>query len=846
MLFQQYSKATSRPLTYISLFSSAGVGCYGFKQANFQCIATNEIVPRRLDVQKFNNKCKYDSGYICGDITDERVKSSIYEQIDLWKTWEMIEDVDVVIATPPCQGMSVANHKKSSVEIVRNSLVIESIKLVLNIKPKVFIFENVPAFMKTICTDTDNIEKSIQSAIQRNLGKEYSYVWEVINFKDYGACSSRSRTVVIGVRKDIADDISPYDIFPRRKRARTLRNVIGHFPRLTQMGEIQVDDIYHSFRAYPEHMREWIRHLREGESAFDQVEIDRIPHQIIDGKRVENARKNGDKYRRQTWEKVGPCVHTRNDQLASQNTIHPEDDRVFSIRELMSLMTVPFEFKWSRHELKELNALSLYEKKAFLKREEIKIRQSLGEAVPTVIFHDIAIQLKEILEKQRLTEKEASDLILKKNLTSKRELIDFIYRNAERYSLSSLMRLSELANSKRIENSAYYTNKSIITEIIKRLPSTQEKTIRILEPSVGVGAFIPYIARKFVSHEVFIDVVDIDSDSLDIFQTMLEHMHLPGNIHVNIICNDFLLHSFSETYDYVIGNPPFGNVSKRCKDLPLYIRNAYNKNTKNIFSFFLDKCYTIAETVALVLPKSVLNAPEFAVSRNRLSDGSILSILDFGEFGFKGVLVETVCIICSSSANAQNTTVFNMIDSEELVQKQSYITDSFYPYWILYRNAFFDSVSKKLKFNCFTVFRDRQITNSQLNSNTGVRVLKSRNISDDGKEIRDIEGYDSYISLHLAQKLSVYKYINDENIYMTPNMTYKPRVVQKPKGLIVNGSIALLFPRKDIEVTSSQLEYFSTDEYRQFYRIARNKQTRSLNIDSCSVFFLGLLQPATI
>lgn len=845
MLFQQYSKATSRPLTYISLFSSAGVGCYGFKQANFQCIATNEIVPRRLDVQKFNNKCKYDSGYICGDITDERVKSSIYEQINLWKTWEMVEDVDVVIATPPCQGMSVANHKKSSVEIVRNSLVIESIRLVLNIKPKVFIFENVPAFMKTICTDTDNIEKSIQCAIQRNLGKEYSYVWEVINFKDYGACSSRSRTIVIGIRKDIADDISPYDIFPRRKRARTLRNVIGHFPRLTQMGEIQTDDIYHSFRTYPEHMREWIRHLKEGECAFDQVEADRIPHQIIDGKRVENARKNGDKYRRQSWDKVGPCVHTRNDQLASQNTIHPEDDRVFSIRELMSLMTVPFDFKWSRHELKELNALSLYEKKAFLKKEEIKIRQSLGEAVPTVIFHDIAIQLKEILEKQSITEKEASDFILKKNLTSKRELINFIHSNAERYSLASLMRLTELANTKRTENSAYYTNKSIITEIIKRLPSTQEKTIRILEPSVGVGAFIPYIARRFVSHEIFIDVVDIDSDSLDIFQTMLKHMHLPGNVHVNIICDDFLLHTFNEHYDYVIGNPPFGNVSKQSKDLPLYIKQSFNKNTKNIFSFFLDKCYTIAETVALILPKSVLNAPEFSVSRSRLSDGCIHSILDFGEYGFKGVLVETVCIICSGSNDAQNTTVFNMTDSEEIIQKQSYITAPLYPYWILYRNAFFDSVAEKLKFNCFTVFRDRQITNGQLNPNSGIRVLKSRNISDDGKEIRDIEGYDSYISLHLAQKLSVYKYVDDEDIYMTPNMTYNPRVMRKPKGLIVNGSVALLFPRKDIEVTNSQLEYFSSKEYRQFYRIARNKQTRSLNIDSCSVFFLGLLQQET-
>ena len=55
-------------LTYISLFSSAGVGCYGFKMEGFDCVATNELLPKRLDVQKCNNKCKYDSGYILGDI----------------------------------------------------------------------------------------------------------------------------------------------------------------------------------------------------------------------------------------------------------------------------------------------------------------------------------------------------------------------------------------------------------------------------------------------------------------------------------------------------------------------------------------------------------------------------------------------------------------------------------------------------------------------------------------------------------------------------------------------------------------------------------------------------------
>ena len=48
--------------TYISLFSSAGVGCYGFKQAGFHCIATAELLERRLNIQKHNNKCCYESG----------------------------------------------------------------------------------------------------------------------------------------------------------------------------------------------------------------------------------------------------------------------------------------------------------------------------------------------------------------------------------------------------------------------------------------------------------------------------------------------------------------------------------------------------------------------------------------------------------------------------------------------------------------------------------------------------------------------------------------------------------------------------------------------------------------
>lgn len=78
--------------------------------------------------------------------------------------------------------------------------------------------------------------------------------------------------------------------------------------------------------------------------------------------------------------------------MASQNTVHPTDNRVFSIREVMLMMSVPPSFAWTDIPFKELNAFSEKQKQDFLKREEMNIRQNLGEAVPTVIFSRLLIK----------------------------------------------------------------------------------------------------------------------------------------------------------------------------------------------------------------------------------------------------------------------------------------------------------------------------------------------------------------------------------------------------------------------------------------------------------------------
>lgn len=829
-------------MTYISLFSSAGVGCYGFKSEGFECVATNELIERRLDIQRYNNKCKYESGYICGDITTDEIKEQLSSQIELWEQAEHMKRVDVVIATPPCQGMSVANHKKTSTEIARNSLVIESIKIIKKVKPKFFIFENVPAFMKTLCTDIDGNEKTIADAIRSNLGDSYSYVHRIINFKDYGACSSRQRTLVIGVANDYANEISPLELYPSPIPEKTLREVIGRMKPLTKFGEIDENDIYHAFRTYPEHMREWISCLKEGESAFDNAEDERKPHQVINGKIVVNQRKNGDKYRRQFWDKVGPCVHTRNDQLASQNTIHPADDRVFSIRELMLMMTVPYEFKWTSDDITTLNALPESQKRVFLKKEEIKIRQSLGEAVPTVIFREIAKKIKAALSTQPINAAQINKIVGTYNFSNTADLIDFINDNPLKLSVSALSRIAELSNTKRTDNAAYFTGKPLITEMMINLPDTDDDTIRILEPSVGVGNFVPLIVKKFEGKEIYLDVVDIDENSVKILKALLKRYDLTPNCHIEFIIDDFLAHKFDKEYDYVIGNPPFYKLCGNDKRLREYRKTAINKETTNLCSFFLDKALTIGKYIALVFPKFLLNTPEFAVSREYLSRKSVECIIDFGEKGFPGVLIETIAVFVNNFGSVSKTHVISVTQKLDILQNQRYIFDPKYPYWLIYRNRDFDNTGAKMKFDVFSVFRDRQITNKMLNDERrGIRVIKSRNITDDGKMIVSVDGYDAFIEEDTAKRLSVYSYVDRDDVYLTPNMTYKPRVIKKPAGILTNGSVAILIPRDGYVPTEEQLDFFSSEEYRQFYQIARNYQTRSLNVDNCSVYFYGLL-----
>lgn len=437
-----------------------------------------------------------------------------------------------------------------------------------------------------------------------------------------------------------------------------------------------------------------------------------------------------------------------------------------------------------------------------------------------------------------LNHSEIISIIEKENLYKASNLKNFVKREKERLELGFLSRIIELANNNRETHSAYYTNDFIIKDIIDLLPNFSDKDeISIIEPSVGAGNFLPYLFAKYRNKKVKLTLIDIDKDIIDILSLLYEDK-APSNFEINFLCADFMSLNLNNV-DLIVGNPPFTRVSK--KEIEKY--NLTNQDLRNLAGCFLEKSIKIAHTVSLIMPKNLLNTPEYSGLRDFILSKNVHSILDFGEKGFKGVLIETINIILSNSEQKKCVFIESKVKNQILNQDKNYIFDKNLPYWVIYRNAHFDSILNKMDLGVFDVFRDRQITKSILISQknqSSIRVLRSQNISDDGCEVIDKDNYDCFIDKDVLQKLAVNKFIDNDFVYLTPNMTYNCRVMKKEKGYIVNGSVAILIPKYHFQLTEKQLLFFSSNEFREFYAVARNYQTRSLNIDACSCYWFGI------
>ena len=373
-------------------------------------------------------------------------------------------------------------------------------------------------------------------------------------------------------------------------------------------------------------------------------------------------------------------------------------------------------------------------------------------------------------------EKNLKKIVDKHALSDRKKVMEFIKDNPEDLSIEELSRIAEIVNNKRTETAAYYTDFKTLSLIEEYLPNIEKETIRVLEPSAGVGNFLSIIINKYKNaKKLIIDFNDIDEESIALIKLLNQFKQIPSNVEINYFNHNFLTHNFEGNYDLIIGNPPFLKLSK-ARGLDVYSSMFEDNVTKNIAGFFLQKASHLSENVVLVMPKYFLHNPDFSLCRERINKFSIEKIVDFGEKGFKGVLIETIALFINTSKKPNETISYSVTKDLINIQKQSKITADEFPSWIIYRNDFFDDLASNMIFDVFNAFRDRQITNKILKDDGEIRVIKSRNILRDGSCIVSIDGYDGYIELNDLKKCSVYKYLNRDDVYLCPNMTYYPRV----------------------------------------------------------------------
>ena len=155
----------------------------------------------------WNARKKYVDSLYMGQEKRNKVKQSYMENYHLSEEnfhWNVAflngkqykNQVDLFVGGSPCQSFSLVG-KQRGLEDTRGTLFYEYARLIDEIKPKVFIYENVRA---VVSHDNGKTWKKMQEVFSE-LG--YSFDWKVLNAKNYGIPQNRERLFVVGFRNDL-------------------------------------------------------------------------------------------------------------------------------------------------------------------------------------------------------------------------------------------------------------------------------------------------------------------------------------------------------------------------------------------------------------------------------------------------------------------------------------------------------------------------------------------------------------------------------------------------------------------------------------------------------------------
>lgn len=373
----------------LSLFSNIGVAEAGIEKNNqVSIVLANELDHKRCEFYK----CVHpNTKVIEGDITKDEIRDTIVEEAKSL-------NVNFVLATPPCQGMSEAGNRIEFDE--RNELIYYAVDVIKRLEPKFAIIENVPTILKTKIKYKGEVVM-IPEYLHRELDDKYNFNHQsLIKAMDCGVPQMRERNIFLLVRND--QNVSWE--FPKQLPVVNLEEAIGHLPsldpQLREGMEVTLEKFpdfekkkteglkiskWHRPPVHSWKQVEWMMHTPTGKSAiYNEVYYP----QKEDGTPVVAHHNH---YRRMYWDKPARTMTMNNGVISSLACVHPgrpyisngeelySDPRVLSIYELLIVSSLPLDWNipdWAN---------------------ESFIRKVIGEGIPsamiTVIINELLKQL---------------------------------------------------------------------------------------------------------------------------------------------------------------------------------------------------------------------------------------------------------------------------------------------------------------------------------------------------------------------------------------------------------------------------------------------------------------------
>ncbi len=234
-LTRHNSNMRDRPIV-IDLFSGAGGLSLGFEQAGFDIVAAIEIDPIHAAIHKFN----FPDCVVIPKSIELLSAQTIRREAGIGS-----RDVDLVIGGPPCQGFSLIGQRV--LDDPRNTLVREFVRIVKEISPRFFLFENVKGL--TVGKHRQVLNELVTEF--ETLGYFVQTPWQVLNAVNYGVPQDRERLFLLGAKfgasmpsypSPITVPLSPLGSLSFLPETPICRDALGDIPNAEYFEELVNDD----------------------------------------------------------------------------------------------------------------------------------------------------------------------------------------------------------------------------------------------------------------------------------------------------------------------------------------------------------------------------------------------------------------------------------------------------------------------------------------------------------------------------------------------------------------------------------------------------------------------------